>query len=178
MSRKVLVAYASKMGSTAEIAAAIGAELRAAGHDVTVRDAAEIRSITSYDAVVLGSAIYARRWRPDAVRFLRRHVEELRERHVWLFHSGPVGPDKDEAQTMPPKVARLAEKIGTSPATTFAGRLEPATAKGWLARRLARGDMAADSRDWDKIAAWADEIAIAMSATEIADQHPDDEEAY
>ncbi len=175
MSEKVLVAYATKMGATAEIAAAIGTELRKAGHDVDVRNVTEVGSIMEYDAVVLGSAIYTRRWRPEAVRFLRRHVGGLRDRQVWLFHSGPVGPDKDQVQSMPPKVARLADKIGANPAMTFAGRLQPATAKGWLARWLARGDLAADSRDWDKIAAWARAIGTVLSANEVPASHPDDD---
>ncbi len=119
MSEKVLVAYATKMGATAEIAAAIGTELRKAGHDVDVRNVTEVGSIMEYDAVVLGSAIYTRRWRPEAVRFLRRHVGGLRDRQVWLFHSGPVGPDKDQVQSMPPKVARLADKIGATRAATW-----------------------------------------------------------
>ncbi|HET6989137.1 MAG TPA: flavodoxin domain-containing protein [Kribbella sp.] len=165
MSRKVLVAYASKMGATAGIAEAIGAELRERGHDVDVLDVTQVHTIAPYDAVVLGSAIYIRRWRREAVRFLRKNVDELRTRQVWLFHSGPVGPDKDQAQKMPPVVRRLARDIGAAPAVTFAGRLEPDTAKGFLARRLATGNLSGDSRDWTKIRAWAADVSAALSAT-------------
>ena len=165
MSRKVLVAYASKMGATADIAEAIGDELRSHGHDVDVLDVAQVRTIEPYDAVVLGSAIYIRRWRRDAVRFLRSNVDELRKRQVWLFHSGPVGPDKDQEQAMPPAVRRLAREIGATPAVTFAGRLEPATAKGFLARRLAKGTLSGDSRDWPKIRAWAADLSTAIGTT-------------
>ena len=171
MSRKVLVAYASKMGATAGIAEAIGDELRIHGHDVDVLDVAEVHTVEPYDAVVLGSAIYARRWRRDAVRFLRHNVEELRRRQVWLFHSGPVGPDKDQEQDMPTAVRRLAHEIGATPAVTFAGRLEPATAKGFLARRLAAGALAGDSRDWAKVHAWAADISAAIAATQRSTWH-------
>ena len=166
MSRKVLVAYASKMGATAGIAEAIGAELREHGHDVDVLDVRQVHTIEPYDAVVLGSAIYIRRWRREAVHFLRKNVNELGTRQVWLFHSGPVGPDKDQDQTMPPAVRRLARDIGATPAVTFAGRLEPATAKGFLARRLAKGNLSGDSRDWAKIRAWAADLSTAISATQ------------
>lgn len=171
MSRNVLVAYATKMGSTAEIAAAIGTELRAHGHQVEVRNVAEVTSIAGYDTVVLGSAIYVRRWRPEAVRFLRKHAEELRNRQVWLFHSGPVGPDKDQEQAMPRNVRRLAQRIGAEPAMTFAGRLEPDSAKGFLARWLA-GDLAADSRDWLLIKDWAADVAAAISTIQDSSSHP------
>ena len=73
MSKKVLVAYATKMGATATIAAAIGSELRAAGHQVDVHEIGAVLAVSEYDAVIVGSAIYKGRWRTEAVRFLRDH---------------------------------------------------------------------------------------------------------
>jgi len=83
------VAYASKHGSTAEIAEAIGDELRAAGRTVDVRDAGEVTDLAGYDAVVLGSATYMRRWRREARRFLRHHASALADCPFWVFSSGP-----------------------------------------------------------------------------------------
>ncbi|QNE16983.1 flavodoxin [Kribbella qitaiheensis] len=168
MSRKVLVAYATKMGATAGIAAAIGEELERGGHQVDVCEVDQVGSIEEYEAVVLGSAIYVKRWRPEAVRFLRKYREELRSRQVWLFHSGPVGPDKDQLQEMPGNVKRLAHRIGATPAMTFAGRLDPATAKGFIAKRLARSELSGDARDWELIRAWSSDIGAAIHAIESA----------
>ena len=171
MSKKVLVAYATKMGATAGLASAIADELRRKGHDADTREVGDVQTIDEYDAVVLGSAIYMRRWRPEAVGFLRKHTRELRDRQVWLFHSGPVGADREKVQTMPANVTRLARRIGATPAMTFAGRLEPDTAKGFLARKMAAGDLAGDFRDWDLVTAWAEDVAAAIHATEAAPWH-------
>jgi menaquinone-dependent protoporphyrinogen oxidase len=171
MSRKVLVAYATTMGSTAEIAAGIGAEIRQHGHQVDVREAKQVRSVAGYDAVVLGSAIYSRRWRPEAVRFLRKYANKLRNRQVWLFHSGPIGPHPDQPQAMPTNVRRLAGRIGANPAMTFAGRLELETAKGRLARLMATTELGGDFRDWDLIGTWAHDVATAISATDASAWH-------
>ena len=74
----VLVAYASKRGSTAEIAEAIAETLRRSGLSVDCIEAGKVSSVASCDAVVLGSAVYIKRWRGDAKHFLRKHDEGLR----------------------------------------------------------------------------------------------------
>ncbi len=156
----VLVAYASKMGGTAGIATTIAEELRARGLAVDVQPAADVRSVAGYRIVVLGSALYARRWRPDAVRFLKRHARALRGREVWLFQSGPCGPDAEHPdQPEPPNVARLRGSIDAAPPVTFGGVLDPATARGFLARHMARGDLAGDFRDGEQIRRWAGQVA-------------------
>jgi menaquinone-dependent protoporphyrinogen oxidase len=151
---KVLVAYASKMGGTAGIAEAIGQTLRRCGHDVDVTDAANVADITAYGAVVVGSAIYLGRWRPEALAVLRLLADGNDPPPVWLFHSGPVGPDKDVDQPVPRAVDRLARQLGSGAPKTFAGRLGRHTARGVLARWMARSKMSGDSRDWAAIKRW------------------------
>lgn len=136
---RVLVAYASKMGGTAGIAEAIAAELRSCGADVDLRDARDAPDVLGYDAVLVGSAIYAGRWQRSAVTLLRRvlHARELPK--VWLFHSGPTGPDAGaKSVPSPRKVAALADELGAVSPETFGGRIEAATAKGLIARSMAR----------------------------------------
>ena len=163
----VLVAYATKMGGTAGIAAIIGEELRDHGMAVDVRPAADVDSVGGYRIVVVGSALYGRRWRRDAVRFLRRHAGPLSARSVWLFQSGPCGPDAEHPdQPEPGNVARVRRAIGADPPITFGGVLDPATARGFLARRTARGELAGDFRDPARIRRW--------TAAVVAGQEPAD----
>ena len=129
MSERVLVAYGSKFGSTAEIAQAIGTTLRVAGLEVDVKRAREVRSLEPYRAVVVGSAVYVARWRRDAMRLLRRRREDLAQREVWVFSSGPVGEEKsepDEKQerwTKPKRVQWLATEIKAHEHVVFGGRV-------------------------------------------------------
>ena len=69
----VLVAYASKRGSTGEIAESIADVLRQSKLEVDCKPAGEVESLNCYDGVVLGSAVYMKRWRGDAKHFLRKH---------------------------------------------------------------------------------------------------------
>lgn len=160
---EILVAYATKMAGTKEIAEAIAARIRAASHEVTVLDAADVRTVTPYKAVVLGSALYAGRWRPEAVKLLKRNVDLLAHKPVWLFHSGPLGPEQIP-QRAPGKVRELATRIGAEEPTTFGGRLTPETAKGFIARKMANSATAGDYRDWDAIELWAYNIAQQLVA--------------
>jgi menaquinone-dependent protoporphyrinogen oxidase len=159
----VLVAFASKMGGTAGIAEMIAEELRAHGLRVDVMPTADVDAIGGYRAVVLGSGLYMRRWRAEAVRFLRRHQGELRGTRVWLFQSGPCGPAAAEpAAPEPGAVRRLRSRADIEAPETFGGRLDPASARGWLARRMASGELAGDFRDPLRIRRWAAGIAAAL----------------
>ena len=87
----VLVAYAGRHGGTEEIASAVADELRACGLRVHVSEVRGVHDLPRYRAVVLGSTMCFGRWRPGAVRFLRRHRGELARMRVWLFQTGPLG---------------------------------------------------------------------------------------
>jgi menaquinone-dependent protoporphyrinogen oxidase len=150
----VLVIHAGKMGSTRQIAETIADELRAGGLSVDVCAATNALEPSGYRSVVLGSAIYLRRWRPDAIRYLRRNLATLRDLSVWLFQSGPIDPGT--ITPVPRTVRRIGARLGTQPPMTFGGRLDAQHARGLLARWMASSaDMRGDSRDWDAIRAWA-----------------------
>lgn len=169
MADRVLVAYGTKFGATAEIAEAIGAALRTSGFDVDVQRARDVRSVGQYRAVVLGSAVYMARWRRDALRLLRRERCQLTARAVWLFSSGPVGEPTGETEaraerwTRPKRVQRLANAIGAHDHVVFGGRVSPDG--GLLRRNMAKNTPPElrDRRDWDAIRAWAQQIGATLT---------------
>lgn len=157
---KILVTYASRMGGTAEIATAVARRLRSAGFVVDLTTCSTATSdVGTYDAVVVGSGLYVRRWLPDAMRFLRTHARDLADRPTYLFHSGPCGRGA-ETQEVSSSAAlrRLARRIGADGPTTFGGRLQRDTATGPVSRWMATGELAGDYRDWDRIGAWTDRL--------------------
>jgi len=167
---RVLVAYASKRGATAEIAEAIAAEIAAAGLDVECASAETVKAIDAYDAVVLGSATYMRRWRPEARRFLHRHRDALARRSLWVFSSGPVGEaEPDPKWTEPARTIAEVERLGAREHVVFGGRV-PAEPHGFIERAMVRDTPpeVADRRDWDEIRAWARAIAQALQPAAAA----------
>jgi menaquinone-dependent protoporphyrinogen oxidase len=157
---RVLVTYASKHGSTAEIAEAVAGEIRARGHEADCVEAGDAREVSGYDAVVLGSAVYMKRWRREARRFLSHHRHELEERPLWIFSSGPVGDEPDAGWSEPPDVVKTVEKLGARAHVVFGGRVR-ADAGSFIERSMAQSAAPEnrDLRDWDEIRAWAATIA-------------------
>jgi menaquinone-dependent protoporphyrinogen oxidase len=158
----ILVAYGSKHGSTREIAERIGAQLREAGHAADVVPADAVLDVTPYGAVVLGSAVYMRRWSHEASRLLKHSAPLLAERETWLFSSGPVGEvdAKAEKWATPKLVEKMTPKIGAHDHMVFGGRVPP-DPSNFVERAMARDTPAElqDIRDWAAIDDWAAGIA-------------------
>ncbi|GLX01922.1 flavodoxin domain-containing protein [Microtetraspora sp. NBRC 16547] len=155
---RVLVAYGSTRGSTAEIAEWIGRALREEGHQVDVVAAGDAADVRAYDVVILGGAVYARRWHKDARRFARRHAATLRALSVWLFSSGPLDHSAVEREIPPtPNVTRWCARLEVLGHVTFGGRLA-SDAKGFPASTMARS-MAGDFRNPAHVTAWAKAVA-------------------
>lgn len=165
---KTLVTVASRHGATGEMGEVIAAILRDAGLAVQARSPDDIPSLDDFDAVVLGSAVYAGRWVESARHFAQRHHAELRARPVWLFSSGPIGEPLAPAEESVDGV-RLARELAARDHRTFAGRIDP-DGLSWVERTITRMVKAPDGdfRDWEAIRAWADDIASALTRMEVA----------
>jgi menaquinone-dependent protoporphyrinogen oxidase len=172
---KVLVAYASRHGATAEIAKRMAESLLARGIDATVSDVNVIDDLAGYDAVILGSAAYLNRWLKDARRFADTNHRRLAGMRVWLFSSGPTGTggvdqDLDTLESARPKdMIQLDEQLGAEGTKVFFGAYDPTADPIGAAEtfidhfpRWKAEIPAGDFRDWDAIEAWVDAIASSL----------------
>jgi menaquinone-dependent protoporphyrinogen oxidase len=150
-----------------DIAERIAGVLRTAlpaGAVVDVPPVAGRADVSSYDAVVLGSAVYMGRWLEDARQAAARIVARP-PRHVWLFSSGPIG-DPPKPAEVPAEVGHLVAATRADGHRVFAGRLDRqrlglAEKAMVLALRVADGDF----RDWDAIDRWGAQIAAELCAS-------------
>ena len=165
---RVLVAYASKHASTAEIAQRIAAAMCDAGCDAQAVPAAEVRDVSDYGAVVLGSAVYAKRWQRDARSFARRHAAALRAMPVWLFSSGrSARSTSTRPPPTPPIATKLVGQLGAREHVMFGGRV-PTDPGNFVERAMLKNTPAErrDARDWGAIEAWGRSLAEELGATE------------
>ena len=173
---KILVAYATRHGATQGIAERIAQTLEADGLDVTLGPVREIGRVDGYDGYVIGSAAYMGGWLKQATAWVRRHRDGLAGHPIWLFSSGPVGPDVpgkdgvDPLKASEPRAFRDLERtLPTRDKRVFFGKYDPDLSEGTVLGRLAKlipavkdALPAGDFRDWPAIEAWAHEIAIGL----------------
>jgi menaquinone-dependent protoporphyrinogen oxidase len=161
----VLVAYASKHGTTREVAEFVARRLETHGLAVDVEEAARVGSITRYDAVVVGGGLYMGRWHKDARRLLERHRRDLAGVRLAVFG---MGPDELEESKVVESRRQLDRALAETPelepvaVTVFGGALKPETWRFPFTRLPAF-----DARDWDEIEEWAEEIAASISPVAV-----------
>jgi len=157
----ILVAYATKHGSTGEIAERIAATLRGWGQTVEVRPIGSVGDVKQYDACVVGSAVYFGSWTKEATEFVGANSEVLATRPIWLFSSGPTG---EATQPEPKQVTEFRGAIQPRDHRMFGGQLDRHKLS-FPERMIIKGVKApeGDFRDWGAIDAWADSIARALA---------------
>jgi menaquinone-dependent protoporphyrinogen oxidase len=134
-----------------------------------VKSGASVKDVRSYDAVIIGGALYAGVWHKNARKLVRRHLHDLKERPVWLFSSGPLDHPADDGTLKQAKgVTKAAQRLGARGDVCFGGFLAP-DAEGMIASAMAK-KLAGDYRNPDQVAAWAAGIADDLLA-EYSDGH-------
>ncbi|AOZ72742.1 flavodoxin [Boudabousia tangfeifanii] len=156
---KILVTAASKHGSTAEVSERIAEILRENGLEVVNQSPENVLSLDSFDAVVIGSAVYMTNWMAPAKDFVARFSEELRHIPVWAFSVGLSGVPKGTVQD-PSRVGPVLVEVAPVEHQTFPGRLNPSVLN-LRERSIARlgGAVEGDFREWDQVEAFAKKIA-------------------
>lgn len=162
---KVLVAYASRCGSTAEVAQAIGQELCSRGQTAEVCSVEEVKDLGSYDAVVIGSAIRMGHWLAPATAFVQKNQATLRNLPVAFFTVHMLATDDSDSSRQQRASYTAAEHALVQPSREafFTGVIDPQKLN--LADRLMVKLVklpVGDSRNWDAIRGWADELANGM----------------
>jgi menaquinone-dependent protoporphyrinogen oxidase len=152
--KSILLAYATRYGSTKEVAETITAELREAGFQVDIQPMQEIKTLDNYEAVVVGAAIYNARWHPNAHQFLSMHQDTLRQRPVAIFGLGPLSTNSAAMLRSRRQLDKELEKypwLKPIAVEMFVGKVDPS--KLSFFERL--GTTASDHRNWEAIRLWA-----------------------
>jgi len=164
MPARILVAYATRKGSTAEIARAIGDELQSAGYNADVAAMKTISSLDGYDAVIIGAPVYIGKV-IDVKKFVEKHRDALATLRVAAFAVG-VAPTSDDPKAVEDCIDTLhttLEPLQPVASTMFAGKLNAGKLSFFEKRiwRMVKGPEG-DFREWNAITAWAREVAVKM----------------
>lgn len=167
---RILVTYASKYEATAEIARKIAETIGAGdGLHVTVKPVGAVMDVSTYDAVVLGSAIYAGQWMGEAVDFITAQAEVLARKPTWVFSSGPTGAGDAvellDGHVYPAMLEATMQRIAPRHVVLFHGSVDPDTINASEKQVLERaGKSTGDFRDWQQITDWAQNIVAALAS--------------
>lgn len=170
MSASVLVTYATRYGSTEEVARVVAGILRKNGLNVDVQPVKKVRDLQQYDAVVLGAPLYIGHLHKDAQHFLEQYTQlfEGKKLRLVVFTLGPLHEDEEEFQGAQ---EQLEEELARYPqlapiaVATFGGKYDPSRLN--LPDRIIakvpatplHGQEATDIRDWTAIHTWAGDLA-------------------
>lgn len=171
MTSTVLVTYATRYGSTQEVAETVATSLRQHGLEVELRPMREVKTLEGYGAIVMGAPLYIGRWPNDVRNFLDRFREVLVQRTVMVFTLGPTQPDLTEWEGVRVQLEQQMAKypwLKPESVELFGGRYDPALLRfpdsllAMLPATPLHNLPANDVRDWEAIRAWSEQLVTQL----------------
>ena len=165
--KSILIAYASRFGSTQEVAKSIASTLNEVGLEVDLQPLQEVKSLDRYHAVVLGAAIYNAKWNEVAHQFVSQHQDALTQLPVAVFTLGPLSASEAAKRNSRRQLdSELAKYPWFKPVAVeiFAGMYDPSKpGLNFFERFLP----ARDYRNWNAIHAWANALPAQLQPREV-----------
>ena len=163
MSKRILVTYATKAGSTADIAAKIGEHFGNRGYEVDVINVNSNPNPSQYDAVILGSCVRMGNWLPDMLKYVETNQTVLQSKQCALFtvHMMNVGEDESSQAARLAYLDKVRGFLPGSEEVYFLGAMD-FSKLSMLDRFISKMVKAeeSDERDWIKIQQWAEDFQV------------------
>lgn len=163
--QKILMPYATRAGSTGEVAQAISERLCAQGFNAEVRPIETVTSLDGFRAAVLGSAIRYSAWLPEMTKFIESQRAALAALQVAVFTTHMQALDDSPASRDTRAAYTKTVRALITPRTEvfFAGKVDPATLSFFerMVVKMVKSPVG-DRRDWGRIRAWADDLGARL----------------
>lgn len=161
MNNRILVTYATRAGSTAEIAAAIGKQLGQRGYAVDVKPVKARPDLEDYQGIILGSAIRMGSWLPEAVRYVKENQDKINAVPAALFtvHMLNTGDDEESRANRLAYLDKVRPLLDDADEVFFEGKMDFSNLSlfdRFVAKMV--DAVEADNRDWERIRGWAAQV--------------------
>jgi menaquinone-dependent protoporphyrinogen oxidase len=169
VTQRILVTYATRAGSTGEIAQALAKQLCSHGFETDVRPVQDVKDLQGYGGVVLGSAVRYGAWLPEMLIFISDKQDALARLPVALFtaHMQALEDSAAHRATRASYTQAVRKHLAPRREAFFPGKIDPATLTFFerMAVKFVKSSIG-DKRDWQAISQWADELADAFKAAQ------------
>lgn len=173
MQKTFLVAYAGKYGSTQAIAETIGGIIRGHGIGVDVLPCGGVRTLSNYDAVMIGSAVRFGAWMKEAVDFVKTNHQELAALPAAIFsvHILNRGDQEEHRAARAAYTAPIHSLITARAEAFFPGviDMDKLSLSEKIISRAVKTSIG-DFRDWEQIRLWGEATYRLLSPEQVHHQ--------
>ncbi len=159
--KNVLVTYASRSGSTAEIASVFGEIFRSRGCKVDIKPVKTKPSLNGYDTVILGSAVRMGGWLPEMTEFIKVNRPAISSLPVFLYtvHILSTGDDETSRAARSAYLKNIHPLVNPVDEVFFTGKidLEKLSLLDRMMVKMVKSPIG-DYRNWKNICGWAQSI--------------------